>query len=157
MDSSSISSRLSSIKNSVTLAQTDTTVGFLSQDPLGLYEAKQRETSKSFLKLFTTFKEAKDSAPRVYSKYKKRVRRSKNTTFISSSRAFRVAKLPHNSAVLRQLSWHYSTSANRSGDKFDIEYCTQRADIVVLSQDGLHERESSKLIKLGKTRCKRLR
>jgi tRNA A37 threonylcarbamoyladenosine synthetase subunit TsaC/SUA5/YrdC len=37
---------------SVILTQTDTTVGFLSQDALKLYEIKSRNTTKPFIKVF---------------------------------------------------------------------------------------------------------
>ena len=47
--------RLFSIDSFVLLAQTDTTVGLLSQDAKKLQKIKERPTSKPFIKVYKTF------------------------------------------------------------------------------------------------------
>ena len=44
--------RFSKIEMPVILTQTDTTVGFLSQNEKKLYEIKSRETTKPFIKVY---------------------------------------------------------------------------------------------------------
>ncbi|MDA7818295.1 Sua5/YciO/YrdC/YwlC family protein [Sulfurimonas sp.] len=149
--------RLSSIKSPIILAQTDTTVGFLSQNSDKLYEIKSRETTKPFIKIFSDFESFKHSTCRVPSSQKSLVRRSKKTTFIVKNKAFRIAKNNLNSKILKDLSWHYSTSANKSGENFKREFCETKADIIVEDINGLHENSSSALIKINSKKRKKLR
>ena len=51
MDNSKSLAGYTSIKKLVILAQTDTTVGFLSLDADTLYEIKERSTKKQFINL----------------------------------------------------------------------------------------------------------
>lgn len=141
----------------VILTQTDTTVGFLSQDAHKLYEIKSRETSKPFLKVYRNFKTFLQEKNRIPQNMKKLVRRSKKTTFIVKNKAFRIASPTLNSQVLRALSWSYSTSANESGKHFDRIFCEAKADIIIEDSRGLLETSSSTLIKINNTRKKRLR
>jgi tRNA A37 threonylcarbamoyladenosine synthetase subunit TsaC/SUA5/YrdC len=85
------------------------------------------------------------------------LRRAKKTTFIVKNQAFRIASNPLNSALLRNLEWSYSTSANESGKKYERSFCEQKADIIVEDKCGLFEGEASKLYKINKTKIKRLR
>lgn len=141
----------------VILTQTDTTVGFLSQDAQKLYEIKSRETSKPFLKVYRNFKTFLQEKNRIPQNMKKLVRRSKKTTFIVKNKAFRIASPTLDSQVLRALSWSYSTSANESGKHFDRIFCEAKADIIIEDSRGLLETSSSTLIKINNTRKKRLR
>ena len=50
-------SRLFSINKNILLTQTDTTVGFLSQDAARLCDIKSRTSTKPFIKVYKTFKE----------------------------------------------------------------------------------------------------
>lgn len=142
---------------SVILTQTDTTVGFLSQDEKKLYEIKSRETTKPFIKVYSNFKTLKSHGIRVPSKFKNSIRRAKKTTFVVKNTAFRVAKTKLNSQILRDLSWSFSTSANQSGKKYDREFCENKADIIVEDFNGLYESGSSKIIKINKEKKGRLR
>ena len=139
------------------LAQTDTTVGFLSQDAQNLYEIKSRKTSKPFIKVYQNFKTFLDDGNRVPTSKKNLVRRSKKTTFIVKNRAFRVAKIVLESKLLRDNSWYYSTSANRAGENFDIDFCESKADIVIEDKKGLSENSSSSLIKINNIKKSKLR
>ena len=142
---------------SVILTQTDTTVGFLSQNAQRLFEIKSRETKKPFIKVFSDLKSFSNSGMRVPNRYKASVRRAKKTSFIVNNTAFRVANTVLNSQLLRDLKWNYSTSANESGKSFNIEFCEQKADIIIQNSDGLSENSSSRLYKLDKKKKRRLR
>ena len=153
---SKINSRLSSI-SPVILVQTDTTVGFVSQNKKKLSEIKSRQSSKPFIKVYSSFKDLLESGNRVPKNKKNLVRRSKKTTFIVKNRAFRVSKQTLDSQALKNLKWNYSTSANESGKKFDLEFCEYKADIIIQNKDGLIENSSSSLIKINNTKKVRLR
>ncbi|WP_373034633.1 hypothetical protein [Sulfurimonas sp.] len=157
MGSFSSSTRLSRLSVKVILTQTDTTVGFLSQDEKKLQDIKSRQSSKPFIKVYKNFKTLLASQHRIPSKFKNRVRRSKKTTFIVKNRAFRVHESSLDSQVLKKYFWHYSTSANESSKNFDRDFCMQKADIIVENKDGLRELSSSSLYKINHSRRKRIR
>ncbi len=141
----------------VILTQTDTTVGFLSQDEKKLYEIKSRKSLKPFLKVYASFYDLLNANNRVPDKFKNIIRRSKKTTFIVKNRAFRIAKPQLHSQILRDLKWHYSTSANESGKNFKRDFCEGKADIIIENKYGLHEHSSSSLVKLTQTKRRKLR
>jgi tRNA A37 threonylcarbamoyladenosine synthetase subunit TsaC/SUA5/YrdC len=149
--------RLSSIKTNILLTQTDTTVGFLSQDAQKLSHIKSRQSNKPFIKVYKTFKAFKQDHKRVPNAQKNRVRRLKKTTFIIKNFAFRVAPDVMSSACLRENQWTYSTSANQSGKKFSRSFCEQKADIIIEDKKTLFEGKASKLYKVNNKRIKRLR
>ena len=149
--------RFFSLEMSVILAQTDTTVGFLSQDAKKLYEIKSRSSLKPFIKVYKDFKSFTTEGKRVAVGRKNLVRRSKKTTFIINNFSFRVAPFLLDSQIFRNNSWFYSTSANRSGDKFDRDFCISKADIIVENIDGLREAEPSVLMKINRVKRRRLR
>jgi tRNA A37 threonylcarbamoyladenosine synthetase subunit TsaC/SUA5/YrdC len=141
----------------VTLTQTDTTVGFLSQDEKKLQEIKSRQLGKQFIKVYKDFKTLLASKHRIPSKFKSTVRRSNKTTFIVKNRAFRVAKDTLDSEILRGASWHFSTSANESSKNFDRNFCIEKADIIVENKEGLSEKNSSSLYKINKLTRRKIR
>jgi tRNA A37 threonylcarbamoyladenosine synthetase subunit TsaC/SUA5/YrdC len=141
----------------VILAQTDTTVGFLSQDSHQLYEIKSRVSSKPFIKVFDSFKSLGSAGQRVPKIHKKYLRNSKKTTFIVKNNSFRIAQSELNSACIRNLTWSYSTSANESGKKFKRDFCEKKADIIVEDSHGLEEKSSSAIYRLSKVKKRRLR
>ena len=141
--------RFSSIKDLVILTQTDTTVGFVSQNAPKLYKIKSRDTLKPFIKVYADFKSFLACGNRIPHAKKNLVRRSKKTSFIVKNRAFRVAKNPLNSQLLRDLSWSYSTSANETKQNFDKIFCEDKADIIIEDKNGLDENSSSNLIKIN--------
>ena len=139
------------------LAQTDTTVGFLSQNAQKLYEIKSRPSSKPFIKVYKNFKTFLQEGNRVANSRKNLVRRSKKTTFIINDFSFRVAPFVTNSQIFRDASWFYSTSANRSGESFQREFCESKADIIIETEDGLCEKKSSSLIKINARKRRKMR
>jgi len=149
--------RLSRLSVRVLLAQTDTTVGFLSQDQQKLKEIKKRSLVKPFIKVYKNFKTLKSSKTRIPQMFKNSVRRAKRTTFIVKNSAFRVTRNSLNSQLLRDLAWHYSTSANESGLDFDMNFCADKADIIIQNKDGLHQKNSSSLYIINNQKRKKLR
>ncbi len=142
---------------SIILAQTDTTVGFLSADASLLEEVKSRPLGKEFLKVYPSFEAFKADGNRVPQKYKNFVRRSEKTTFIIKNRASRVVKNNPHLQVLQKHPWLYSTSANKSGERFDKDFCISKSDIIVEDSRGLWESTPSTLYKLSNTRQKKIR
>jgi len=157
MVKSNSTTRLFSISQKIILTQTDTTVGFLSQDAKQLREIKSRNDNKPFIRVFQDLSTLQQHNIRIPNKYKKRVRRASKTTFIVKNRAFRVAQPSLYSTLLYNLAWAYSTSANESGKKFQRDFCQQKADIIIEDKNGLVEGDPSKLYKINDKKIKRLR
>ncbi|MBA1433462.1 MAG: Sua5/YciO/YrdC/YwlC family protein [Epsilonproteobacteria bacterium] len=151
------SARLFSLNKKIILTQTDTTVGLLSQDAKRLREIKSRPETKPFIRVFNDFTTLTQQNIRIPTPFKQSVRRAKKTTFVIKNRAFRVAKSPLHSQLLRNLSWAYSTSANESGKTFQRDFCEQKADIIIENKQGLFESKASKLYKINQKKKKRLR
>jgi tRNA A37 threonylcarbamoyladenosine synthetase subunit TsaC/SUA5/YrdC len=143
--------------NKVYLVQTDTTVGFLSQDNNALCTIKNRDKNKEFLKSISSFSYLK-SQVRVPTKFKNLVRRSKNITFIyANNKAFRIVKEKNHYLFIKNFDWMYSTSANLSSKNFDESWAKNNADLIIENKDGFSEKSSSSLIKLYKHKIKKLR
>ena len=148
--------RFSSIK-SIILTQTDTTVGFLSQNASKLSEIKSRDSSKQFIQVYSTLQALHASKKRIPPSKRSLVRKSKKTTFIIKEKAFRISPSTLHSQILRNAQWNYSTSANESGKKFDFKFCELKADIIIQDKYGLSEKSPSKLLKINNTKIRRLR
>jgi len=149
-------SRFSSKIVSVLLTQTDTTVGFLSQDEEQLKKIKSRNQEKPFIKVFSSFKNLAKHTIRIPQNKKNLLRRSKKTTFVVKDIAFRVTQAPLHSKLL-DYEWMYSTSANESGQKFDRIFCEEKADIIIENKDLLYEEQASSLYKINAKRRRKLR
>ena len=141
----------------VILTQTDTTVGFISQDEKKLSEIKERVSTKPFIKVYKDFKTLLSHNHRVPNKFKNIVRRSKKTTFIINNIAFRVVKTSHKSQIIRDMPWHYSSSANERDQNFNREFCEQKADIIVENIDSFKESNSSSLYIINQNKRKKIR
>lgn len=140
----------------IILTQTDTTVGFLSQDASLLIHAKKRDEGKPFLKVFASLKVLQEHT-RIPLKYRTWFRHARKTTFVIHNQAMRyVRQEPHASLILKY-GWLYSTSANESGKHFDRTYCEAQSDLIIEDSHGLHECSPSKIFKLTSTKFKRLR
>ena len=141
----------------IILAQTDTTVGFLSANDKSLQEVKSRPLAKQFLKVYPSFEAFKADGNRVPQKYKSFVRRSEKTTFVIKNRASRVVKNNPHLQMLQKYPWLYSTSANKSGHEFDKDFCIRKSDIIIEDSRGLQENIPSTLYKLSNTNRKKIR
>ena len=147
----------SRITNPVFLIQTDTTVGLLSKDRIRLAFIKKRDIKKPFLKSMATFCELKKET-RIPPKFKKLVRRKKRTTFVyPNSKAIRVVHDTRHRRFLKRFGWMYSTSANKTGCKFDFSYIKDRVDIIVYEAKDFTQESSSSLLKLGRKKMRRIR
>ncbi len=139
------------------LAQTDTTVGFLSTDKEALAKAKGRSKAQPFIMVCDSFKKQK-ALVRTPKRFRSLVRRAKKTTFIyPNDKAVRVSKDQLHNRLLKRFDYLYSTSANRHQESFDIKFATSVADVVVLDGRDLVPKSASKMIKLGKKVRKMIR
>jgi len=143
--------------NKIYLTQTDTTVGFLSQNPKKLNIVKNREENKPVL-IETDGLDTLKKFVRVPKKFKKRIRRAKKVTFIyPNGKSFRVVKDEVHLEFLQKFSWLYSTSANPHGKGFDEVWAKNCADIVIEDKRGLFEGEVSRIYKISKNRIRKIR
>ncbi len=139
------------------LVQTETTVGFLSQDSEKLATSKQRNKKQPFIKCVDSLKTLQEFT-RVPKKFKNRVRRSNRTTFIyPNGEALRVVKDEEHLKFLKKLRWAYSSSANLTKKTFDEKYAKQKADIIVEDSRGFFESKPSKMIKINRQKARKLR
>lgn len=142
----------------VYLTQTDTTVGFLSNDDKKLTAIKQRPQTQKILQVVDSFATLKTNV-RVPQKFKKLVRKAKNTTFIYPNQlSFRVVDSSNrHHDFIKKFKTMYSTSANLTQHCFDVNFAKEHADVMVEDQNGFYEAQSSQLIKLSCTKIKKLR
>lgn len=137
------------------LVQTDTTVGFASQNKAALARIKQREYEKPFIITTAGCAELK-KLMRVAKKQRKTIRRAKKITFIHPHKnlAVRVVHEGDYYDFLKPFGWAYSTSANKAGGEFDIEFAKSVCDEIV--GESFKKSAPSRIIKLGK-KMKKLR
>lgn len=143
------------LESKVFLTQTDTTIGFVSQDADKLTQIKQRPPHKHYIKAVNSLQTLK-TFTRVPKKHKNRVRRSKKTTFIMrNGQSYRIIQDKHHLILLNRLKWAYTTSANLSDQPYDEDFTRESADVIIepLKQTNL----SSSIYKLGKHTMKRIR
>lgn len=138
------------------LAQSDTTVGFLSQNPVSLANIKKRTLKKPFVRCVNSLHTLSQFV-RVPIKYKNRVRRSHKTTFVIKNQALRVVQNNPHKEFLDMHKWMYSSSANESTQEYQESFAMANADIVLQDKRGLFEDNPSSIYKLSKTRIKKLR
>jgi len=143
------------MEDKVFLTQTDTTIGFVSQNADKLTEIKQRPPHKHYIKAVNAL-HTLQTFTRVPQMHKKRVRRAKKTTFIMpSGDSFRVIRDKHHLLLLDRLKWAYTTSANLSSEDYDETFAREKADVVI---EPIKERkQASKIYRLGKKTLKRIR
>lgn len=142
----------------VYLAQTDTTVGFLSSDDKKLSSIKQRESTQKTLQVVDSFKTL-NQYTRVPKKMRKLVRNSKRTTFIyPNGYAFRVVdkNSPHN-LFIKKFKCLYSTSANITKQNFDEHYASKYSNIIIYNKGGFSQTISSSIVKLTNLKSKIIR
>lgn len=141
----------------VYLVQTDTTVGFASKEYKKLNKIKKRDEETKTLLTLSSFKELQ-KCTRVPKKFKKMIRRSKKTTFIYPKDAYRVVTedSPYRE-LLKRTGGLYSTSANETGNSFDLHWAEEEADVIVYEKEGFQESESSKIFRVGRKKIKKIR
>jgi tRNA A37 threonylcarbamoyladenosine synthetase subunit TsaC/SUA5/YrdC len=141
----------------VYLVQTDTTAGFISQNPLLLASSKQRDAKQPFIICVDSLKTLNEFT-RVPKKYKNLVRRSYKSTFIyPNNSAIRVVNDVTHKNFLKNLKWCYSSSANITRKNFDMNYAKQKADIIVEDARSFFEATPSSICKITNSKLRRLR
>ncbi len=155
MDRTASAARLPLVTR-VGLVQTDTTVGFVSQNAEALARIKNRPDTKPFLKTFASFKTYKPGG-RVPSRFKRELRRSKRTTYIIKNEALRIVSHGAYHDLLKPYGWLCSTSANASGTWYDATFAFSAADIVIEDAWGLFEAAPSRIYKLNRIKKRRIR
>jgi tRNA A37 threonylcarbamoyladenosine synthetase subunit TsaC/SUA5/YrdC len=119
------------LSEAVFLTATDTTTGFVSQNAEKLDAIKGRPAHKRYIRAVDSLETLK-KAVRVPQIHKKAIRRARKRTFVfPSGDSFRVVYDAHHLLLLRRLKWAYTTSANRSGEKYDEAFAQKSADIIV--------------------------
>ena len=143
------------LRDLVFLTQTDTTIGFISQNAEKLTQIKQRPPHKHYIKALPSLKTLKSFA-RIPNSHKNRVRRSKKTTFIMpNGDSYRVIQDRHHLLLLNRLGWAYTTSANLSSEAYDESFAKENADVIITPLKQKHS--ASNIYKLGKSTLKRIR
>jgi len=145
-------------KELVYLVQTDTTAGFLSADDKKLATIKQRPKNQKILQTVDSFKTLKQNT-RVPKKFKNLVRRSSNTTFIYPNKeAFRVVdKNSNHHKIMKKFKKIYSTSANKTGENFDLDFALKSCDVIIEDKNNFICSKSSQIIKLTPTKLQYIR
>ena len=144
------------MKNNLFLTQTDTTIGFVSQDASKIDVAKQRLPEKHYIRVVDSLQTLK-TFTRVPQKHKNRVRRAKRTTFIMpQGESFRVVKGTKHNLMLNRVKWLYSSSANLSGAEYNELYAKNMAEVLV-SFPNKNTGEASKIYRLGHRIIKSIR
>lgn len=143
---------------SVYLVQADTTVGFSSNDREKLAIIKKRPLSQKILSTVNNFKTLKKHT-RVPKKFKNRVRRSRNTTFIyPNGNSYRkISSKTRFYDFLDKFDILYSSSANVTKQSFEKEFAFENADVIVFTKDGFYEDTPSTIIKINNKKAKKLR
>lgn len=143
------------LKQKVFLTQTDTTIGFISQNAQKLTQIKQRPPLKHYITAVNSQKTLQ-SFTRIPSVHKNRIRRAKKTTFIMpEGRSYRVIRDDHHLLLLDRLQWAYTTSANLSGSHYDEAFAKDHTDVIITPLE--ESSQASKIYKLGKKRIRRIR
>ncbi len=142
-------------KDKVFLTQTDTTIGFVSQNADKLTKIKQRPPHKHYITAVNSLHTLQRFA-RVPQDQKNRVRRAKKTTFIMpNGHSYRVIHDRHHLLLLDRLKWAYTTSANLSNEEYNESFAREMADVII--EPIKETNQSSKIFKLGKHTIKRIR
>jgi len=143
------------LKDKVFLTQTDTTIGFVSQNAEKLTTIKQRPPHKHYIKAVNSLNTLQ-SFTRIPIQHKNRVRRSRKTTFIlPNTHSYRVIEEKHHLLLLNRLQWAYTTSANLSNENYDVQFAREHADIIIEPLNNTIQ--TSNIYKLGKQTIKRIR
>ena len=143
------------MKELVFLTQTDTTIGFVSQNADKLTQIKQRPPYKHYIKAVNSL-QTLQTFTRVPQAHKKRVRRAKKTTFIMpNGDSLRVIRDKHHLLLLDRLKWAFTTSANLSSEDYDETFAREKADVVI--EPIKETKQASKIYRLGKKTLKRIR
>jgi len=152
-----LTKNIQALSEKIFLVQTDTTVGFLSQNNIKLCDIKKRSAEKPFVQVCASLKILKTLA-RVPKAHKNRVRRGQKETFVyGNNKAIRVVKDKAHADFIKPFKWFYSSSANENSMSYEKEFAHDKSDIIVENNRGLFEDVSSSIYKLSRNKMIRLR
>ena len=144
------------LKTSLYLTQTDTTIGFVSQDSSKIDQAKKRLANKHYIRVVNSLETLK-AFTRVPNRHKNRLRRMKVTTFIMpNGHSFRVVKETKHNLLLDRVNWLFSSSANLSGAEYDETYAQKMTEVMV-SFPNKSRGKASKIYRLSQTNIRSIR
>ena len=140
------------------LVQTDTTVGFLSNDSIKISSIKNRPSSKKILQEVDSFKTLKNKL-RIPKNFRKQIRNSNITTYIyPNNESYRVVSNQSNHhRFIKKFNILYSSSANITKHKFDIKYALEKSDISLNTNEDYSEKKPSKIYKINKNNMIKIR
>jgi len=143
------------LKGKVFLTQTDTTIGFVSQNAEKLTSIKERPPHKHYIKAVNSL-QTLQSFTRIPQMHKNRVRRSIKSTFVMpDTYSYRVIQDTHHLLLLDRLVWAYTTSANLSNHDYDEKFAKKAADVIV--EPLRDSKQASNIYKLGTKKIQRIR
>lgn len=141
----------------VYLAQTDTTVGFLSQNAQKLATIKERPNDKPFIKSFDSLERYIEMGGRVPTSFKRHLRRAKNQTFVINNQAIRIVSEGEHHEFLQKFGWCYSTSANEKSMPYLSDFAFKSVDVIVEDSRALFEGDASTITKINAKKLQQLR
>ncbi len=143
-------------KNAVYLTATDTTVGFISQSAERLDAIKGRPSHKHYITALPSLRALKRRT-RIPLHHRNRVRRARRTTFVfPDGRSWRIIHDLRHRRLIEELGWAYTTSANRSGERYDEAWARAMADVVI-EPLNMADSPPSTILKLGRKCVRRIR
>jgi len=143
--------------NLIFLTQTDTTMGFVSQDAMRLNKIKQRPPHKHFIRALPSLKSL-NSYTRTPQMHKNRLRRATKSTFIFPDKnSYRIIRDTNHHDLLAKLGWAYTTSANLSGQAYNADFAKEAADVIVGFPVKKGDQKASRIFKLGRISLRRIR
>lgn len=145
------------MKELIYLAQSDTTIGLLSNNATALNIVKKRATNTPIL-IESSSLDVLKSLARVPKAHKRRIRYANKTSFIyKNSKAIRLVRDEAHLGFLKDFGYLYSTSANLSAKRFDRAWAYDVASVIVADSRGFVESRASSIYKLGQKRIKKMR
>lgn len=138
------------------LAQSDTTLGFLSQDASKINLAKGRGNQKVLIEVSSL--SVLRTLSRIPQKHKNIIRRMQKTTFIyPKGQAIRIIRDPWHLRFLSPMRWLYSSSANPTKESYNPSFAHQKADVIIQDKRGFFEGKPSRIYKINSCSLKRIR
>ncbi|WP_205588338.1 L-threonylcarbamoyladenylate synthase [Helicobacter vulpis] len=144
------------VQTRIILAQSDTTAGLFSTHARALNDIKHSPRHKPLLQVVESLHKLPVRVPSIHRHF---VRHTRASCIYPTTppKAYRVVRDTQVRGFLRFFGALYSTSANLSGMDFDLQWAQEAAQIVLEDRRGLYKAPPSSIVKLSRTRKKRLR
>ncbi len=145
------------MQNTIFLAQSDTTAGFLSKNKETIIHIKQSKKNKPILLESSAIDTIKihSRIPQVLSKH---IRRMKKTTFIfPNKQSFRVVRESLHLQFLKKYKILYSSSANLTNKAFSYTFAYENANMIIIDKRGIYESKPSNIFEARKQHIRKIR